>query len=96
MQAFQRDLEKFEKLDAQVLAVSSDSIETHIKFSKEYNFKFPLLSDENKTIKKLYGTERITYLIDKKGIIRYIQKGIPNNDDFLRALEKLEGNSLKN
>jgi len=93
MQAFQRDLEKFEKLGAQVLGVSPDSIETHTKFSKQYNFRFPLISDEKKIIKKLYGTERITYLIDKKGIIRYIQKGVPRNDDFLRELETLEGNS---
>ncbi len=92
MQAFQRDLEKFEKLGAQVLGVSPDSIETHMKFSKQYNFRFPLISDEKKTIKKLYGTERITYLIDNKGIIRYIQKGVPNNDDFLHELEKLKGN----
>jgi len=92
MQAFQRDLGKFEKLGAQVLGVSPDSIETHTKFAKQYNFRFPLISDEKKIIKKLYGTERITYLIDKKGIIRYIQKGVPNNDDFLRELEKLEGN----
>jgi len=96
MQAFQRDLEKFEKLGAQVLGVSSDSIDTHTKFSKQYNFMFPLLSDEKKIIKKLYGTERITYLIDKNGIVRFIQTGVPNNDDFLRALEKLESNLQKN
>ena len=93
MQSFQRDLEKFEKLGAQVLGVSGDSIDTHMKFSKKYNFRFPLISDEKGVIKKLYGTERITYLIDKKGIVRYIQKGVPNNEDFLRELKRLEGGS---
>jgi peroxiredoxin len=33
---------------------------------------------------------RITYLIDKDGIIRFIQEGVPRNKDFLKAIEKLE------
>jgi peroxiredoxin Q/BCP len=89
MQSFQRDLGKFDRLDAQILGVSSDSMETHMKFAKEYDITFPLISDSEKQIKNVYGSSRITYLIDKKGIVRFIQKGVPENKDFLRELKKL-------
>ena len=89
MQSFQRDLEKFERLDTQVLGISSDSLETHAKFSDQYKITFPLISDENMNIKDKYGRSRITYLIDKKGIIRFIQKGVPENKDFLEQIRKL-------
>jgi len=93
MQSFQRDLEKFEGLDTQVLGVSGDNLETHIKFAKKYNITFPLISDEDKQIKDMYGRNRITYLIDKKGIIRFIQKGVPENKDFLKHIRGLSQES---
>jgi peroxiredoxin Q/BCP len=66
-----------------------DSIETHKKFSEKYDITFPLLSDHDGAIKKIYGKKRITYLIDKKGIIRYIQKGVPKNKDFLKKIREI-------
>ena len=90
MQAFQMDLEKFKKLDAQVIGISSDSLETHEKFSEKYGLTFPLISDSDGVIKNLYGRDRITYLIDRKGIIRFIQKGVPENKDFLSKLKDID------
>ena len=87
---FQRDLEKFEKLDAQIIGVSADSMETNQKFSEENGIAFPLISDKNKTIRKLYGRGRVTYLIDKSGVIRFVQKGVPKNQDFIEHLKKLK------
>jgi len=89
MQSFQRDLEKFERLDTQVLGLSGDNMETHIKFAEKYNITFPLISDNDMNIKDKYGRNRITYLIDKKGIIRFIQQGVPENKDFLEQIKKL-------
>lgn len=89
MQAFQRDLEEFERLNAQVLGVSDDSMETHRKFAKENRISFPLIADEDGKIAKRYHGGRVTYIIDKKGIIRFVQKGVPDNDLLLRELEKL-------
>ena len=90
MQAFQKDLKKFEGLNAQVLGISTDNVETHKKFSDEYKLQFPLIADVSEQIRKLYAPGRITYLIDKNGIIRSIQEGVPRNKDFLKAIEKLE------
>lgn len=88
MQAFQRDIERFEKLNAQVLGVSSDTLATHRDFSKELGLKFPLIADDG-TIRKLYGSGRITYIIDSSGIVRYVHKGMPENDRLIEELEKL-------
>jgi len=90
LKAFQKDIKKFEGLNTQVLGVSSDSIATHKKFAEEYGITFPLVSDENNEVRKLYGKGRITFLIDRDGIIRYIQKGVPKNKKFLQQIEALQ------
>ena len=87
------DLEQFEKLQAQVMGISPDSLETHEKFSEKYGLTFPLVSDGDGAIKGIYGRERITYLIDRKGIIRFIQKGVPENKDFLKKLGEINNGS---
>jgi peroxiredoxin Q/BCP len=89
MQAFQNDLARFEKLNAQVLGVSPDSVATHIEFAKKYGLKFPLLADEQGQMQKLYASGRVTFLIDKDGVVRFVQKGVPNNKEFLKELAKL-------
>ena len=90
MQAFQADLARFESLNAQVLGVSPDSVETHKKFSDSLGLRFPLVSDGDKAIRKRYAPGRITYLIDANGIIRHVQEGMPDHDVFLGELKKLQ------
>ena len=89
MQAFQDDFARFAELNAQVLGVSSDSLETHREFAAKLGLKFPLVADDG-TIRKVYGRGRITYLIDQSGIIRYVHKGMPDNDILLRELGNLQ------
>ena len=89
MQAFQRDLEEFESLNAQVLGVSTDSLKTHGKFAGEHGLSFPLIADEDGKVARLYPGGRVTYIIDKEGIVRFVQKGVPDNDLLLRELKKL-------
>ncbi|MFA3781543.1 thioredoxin-dependent thiol peroxidase [Melioribacteraceae bacterium 4301-Me] len=83
---FRDSFSAFDELDAVVVGVSPDSIESHKKFKEKYNLPFILLSDESKKVlikygvwkeKKLYGrkymgVERTTVLIDEKGIVRKI------------------------
>lgn len=68
-----------EKLDVQVLGVSTDSVKSHEGFKEKHSLNFPLLSDKNKDIIKSYGVvsdsgsaRREAFLIDKSGVIRYI------------------------
>lgn len=87
---FQRDLEEFEKLNTQVIGVSSDDMETLQEFAKERSIGFPLITDAKNEIKNNYGRGRITYLMDKEGTIRFIQKGVPDNEVFLEQLQTLQ------
>ncbi|MDY6953733.1 MAG: redoxin domain-containing protein [Thermodesulfobacteriota bacterium] len=87
--AFQRDLEEFKNEDAVILGASKDGMKTNRQFAKEHGIGFPLISDSDKGIRRRYGTGRLTYLIDKEGVIRFIQKGVPENDVLLRALKRI-------
>lgn len=60
------------------------------QFTDEAEITFALVSDSQKEIKRAYGRGRVTYLIDKQGTIRFIQEGVPNNDEFIRQLKKLQ------
>ena len=89
MQAFQNDIARFEKLNAQVMGVSGDTLETHNDFSKKLGLSFPLLVDDG-TIRKMYGGGRITYLIDQSGVVRYVHKGMPDNDRLISEIGNLQ------
>lgn len=81
---FRDSINKFKKLNVQILGVSKDSIESHKKFADKFKLNFPILSDPDHEIIKMYkswgkkkfmgrefeGTIRNTYLIDPKGQIK--------------------------
>ena len=77
---FRDNYEAFKDAGADVIGVSSQSVESHDKFASLYKLPFILLSDEDGKVRKLYGVPstfgvlpgRVTYVIDKKGIVRYI------------------------
>ena len=70
----------FTSLGAEVLGVSSDTLESHKSFATHHGLPFLLLSDEDDKVRELYGVPstmgiipgRVTYIIDKKGIVRHI------------------------
>lgn len=69
-----RDLiEEFDKLDTVILGISPDGMKSHHKFIEKLDINFPLLSDEDKEVSKLYGVdkligvERATFIVDKEG-----------------------------
>lgn len=90
MQAFQKDLDKFEKRNAQVLGVSPDTMKTHEEFSEKYDLQYPLIADEQGMVQKLFAPGRVTLVIDKTGTVRFIQKGVPDNKLLIKELDKLE------
>lgn len=60
-----------------LLGVSTDTAEAHQEFAKSHRLPFPLLADSDKTVAKAYEVllplgfaNRVTFLIDPKGIIR--------------------------
>jgi thioredoxin-dependent peroxiredoxin len=78
--AFRDEHEEFGKLDAEVIGVSSDSVESHRRFAEKHDLSFPLLSDEGGKVRKLYGVSntfgifpgRVTYVIDEAGVVRHV------------------------
>ena len=66
-----------------MLGISIDSQERNRKFAEETGASFPLLSDTEKDVAKAYGVlsftrlfaNRVTFVIDKEGIIRHIDGG---------------------
>lgn len=77
---FRDQYEIFQKEGAEVLGVSSDSSKSHSRFSSKHHLPFPILSDEGGVIRKLYKVSstmgiipgRVTFVIDKQGMIRNI------------------------
>ncbi len=84
--AFRDNNAAIKRKGAVVLGVSTDSPESHRKFSDKYDLSFPLISDQGKTLvrqygvwkeksmygKKYMGIERTTFIIDEKGRIAHI------------------------
>ena len=71
--------EEFLKNGAEVIGISSDDVETHKRFAEEHKLPFTLLSDADEKVRDMYGAwgigrtpGRITFLIDKQGIIRMV------------------------
>ena len=78
--AFRDSYEVFKDARAEVLGVSSQSMSSHERFVMTFKLPFMLLSDEDGKVRKLYGVPstlgvlpgRVTYVIDKQGIVRHI------------------------
>ena len=101
---FRDELPKFGKLDAVILGVSPDSVESHKKFSEKYNLPFDLLSDEKKEVvqkydvwkeKNMYGRKymgvvRSTFIIDKNKKIRKIFSKVKVADHNKEVMEALK------
>ncbi|HEY4206290.1 MAG TPA: redoxin domain-containing protein [Puia sp.] len=76
----------YEQVNAQVLAISVDSLFTLARYKDDQQLNFPLLSDFNKEVSKTYGclydtfvfdmhgvSKRSAFVVDKMGIIRYAE-----------------------
>ncbi|MBD1138954.1 peroxiredoxin [Pelagibacterales bacterium SAG-MED46] len=101
---FNKLLNKFKKLDCEILGISKDSVKSHDKFRKKYKIKFDLLSDEKLKVLKKYkvwgkkkfmgrefmGTNRSTFLIDKKGKVLKVWNDVKVKDHAKEVLKTLQ------
>jgi len=97
-QKFAQLYEEFKKLNAEVIGVSVDSLNTQLKFANSCGAKFPLISDKDKKISQLYGVlsatgssaQRVTFIINENGEIIEVLKNLKNAEEHVtRALEIL-------
>ena len=84
-----------------VLGVSVDSTKAHQKFIEKYDLPFPLISDSEKKVVEDYGvwgkkkfmgreymgTNRVTFVIGKDGIIENIIEKVDTENSTAQILE---------
>ena len=77
---FRDDFARFRQTGAQIVGISSDSVESHQRFAAKYALPYTLLSDPGGRARKLYGASsffglmpgRATFVIDREGIVRHV------------------------
>ena len=101
-----RDLHtEIERAGLRVVGISPQSPESHAKFKVKYKLPFVLLSDEQKTVIKMYavngplgiGVRRATYLIDGSRRIRdaiLADFMISRHSDFVRKAIMLRATAI--
>ncbi len=97
--AIRDDITEFEKRDTVVLGINHADSGSHQNFIKKYGLKNPLLVDEGRKVITQYGaiknfmgsiaTERSVIIVDKQGTIRYIERGMPEDQVLLTELDKI-------
>jgi peroxiredoxin len=84
------------ELGASVLGISGDYIYSHREWAKYHNLQFPLLSDHDGRVARLYGSlneatgfnRRTVFLIDRNGTIAYVDLQYnPSTPDSFEALK---------
>jgi thioredoxin-dependent peroxiredoxin len=78
--SFRDNYAKFGEVGAEVVGISSDSVESHEEFASDCRLPFKILSDNDGAVRKQYGVQssmglfpgRVTYVIDKGGTVRHI------------------------
>jgi peroxiredoxin Q/BCP len=97
---FRDSHEAFREAGAAVIGISSDSAESHRRFAERFRLPFMLLSDADGALRARYGVPRtlgifpgrVTYLIDRDGIVRHIfSSQLRPMRHVAAALEVLEG-----
>lgn len=101
---FRDEFPKFGKLNAEIIGVSVDSVESHKKFTVKYKLPFDLLADDKKEIVEKYGVwkeknmygrkymgiERTTFIVDEDGKIANIFAKVKVDDHNKEVMEALK------
>lgn len=100
--AFRDNYDPISGYDALIFGVSGDSERTHASFKARHELPFPLITDPGREVHRLYEatglipwmTPRLTYVIDKAGVIRAVirhdyrvHQHVPEVLEALRTLE---------
>ena len=98
--SFRDQYEDFKDNGAEVIGISSDSVNSHNKFAQKHNLSFILLSDKGSIVRKLFGVPtnfmgliqgRVTYVIDKKGeVVHIFNSQLQTSKHIKESLEALK------
>ena len=95
--------EDYASTGAEVVGISTDSVESHQKFAEHHDLPLRLLSDESGAVANLYGARslipgkvaRSVFVIDANGIIHYRDVrplGLfrPKDDEVIKAIKEAQ------
>ena len=94
---FRDKYDLFRILGAEVWGVSNGDKTSHMEFAKKNNLPYPLLCDENNSLRKAFGVKkflgivegRVTYIIDSNGIIRHIYEDLLDGSSHVKEAIKI-------
>ncbi len=98
---FQRDIAKYQQLNAEIVGVSVDSADSHKDFCAKQGLHFKLLADTDKKVSEAYDSlmmiihysSRNTFLISPEGKIAKVWTGVnpaKHSEEVLAALSSLK------
>ena len=97
---FRDNIFAYRELDAQILGVSLDDVDSHRKFAEEYSLPFPLLADTEGAAADAYGVKtkmmgwtvakRQTFLIDPDGNIAMHYEKVDPDEHSAQVLADLK------
>ena len=98
--SFRDNMIRLVGMGVKVIGVSTDSVKRQAGFKTKHALNFPLIADQDKTIVKLYDVQkagigtakRVTFLIDREGIIRHIWPQVKvagHVDEIIAKIEEL-------
>ena len=96
---FRDEYKIYKENNIEILGISYDSKERQKEFSRKYNLSFPLLSDSDAQVSKLYGVDtfffpkRVTFLINEEGVVFDIIKNISLNDYAKKIIKIFKHNN---
>jgi len=83
LNTYNDDLGQFSEMNAQVIGISAQDVDSHESFASKHGFEFPLLADVDKHVAGLYGTlgpigfpRRSVFILDADGVVRYAHRAI--------------------
>jgi len=98
----------YQATGAEVVGISSDSVESHRKFAEHHELPLRLLSDAGGKVSTVYGARslipgkvaRSVFVIDAEGILRYQDVrplGLlkPKDDVIISAIREAQGGSFR-
>jgi peroxiredoxin Q/BCP len=94
--------DEFTAAGAVVFGINPGSSLSHQKFSQKYDFQFKLLVDKERTVARSYDVlvvslgplaviNRAVYVVSADGTIVFAERGTPDNETILTAINQGKG-----
>ncbi len=94
--SFRDKVDDLDEFDAILIGISPDGMQSHESFIEKYEINFTLLSDESLDVCRKFDVirdnnlERTTFVIDSRGVIRWIERPVNVEGHTERVLKALQ------